>query len=76
MTSGKLISRALLPLCLLLLAIPLAGQPAAPPQPAAGATNRLLVVAPRAFHPALETFLAYKQTRLAAEFSALEDILQ
>jgi len=76
MTSGKLISRALLPLCLLLLAIPLAGQPAAPPQPAAGATNRLLVVAPRAFHPALETFLAYKQTRLAAEFRALEDILQ
>lgn len=50
-------------------------------QPAVGATrtptetNRFLVVAPRAWLPTLEEFVAYKRTRLPTEVRPLEDIL-
>ncbi len=42
----------------------------------APATNRLLVIAPNAFHPALQDFVAYKQKLLTTEFRSLEAILQ
>jgi len=72
----KLICRALLTLLLAQLVTPLAGQPAARPNQPGGATNRLLVVAPGAFHPALRAFLAYKQGLLPTELRSLEDILK
>ncbi len=46
---------------------------AAPSLPAG--SNRLLVIAPSAFHAALKEFVAYKQTLLACELCPLEKIL-
>lgn len=46
---------------------------ASPEKPAA---RRLLVIAPGAFHPALQSFVAYKQQRRPAELCSLEQILR
>jgi hypothetical protein len=54
----------------------LAGWAAPAPGQAAAMTNRLLVVAPNAFHSDLQEFAAYKQTLLPTELLSLEDILQ
>ena len=54
----------------------LAGWAAPAPGQAAAMTNRLMVVAPNAFHSALQEFVAYKRTLLPTELLSLEDILQ
>ena len=59
-----------------LVAAPLWGQTAeARLQPGPG-TNRLLVIAPSLFHPALKEFVAYKQKLLPTELRSLEAILR
>jgi hypothetical protein len=68
--------RLLLTFCLALFCLRVEGQSADPPHPALNATNRLLVVAPSAFHPALQEFVAHKQKRLPTELRSLETILQ
>ena len=68
--------RALLTLSLALLCAQAGGQPAPSSSPAGGATNRLLVIAPSAFHPALQDFVAHKQKLLPTELRSLEGILQ
>ena len=40
------------------------------------ARNRLLVIAPNAFHPALADFITHKQKLLPAELKSLETVLQ
>lgn len=42
----------------------------------AGSTNRLVVVAPNAFLPALDEFIAYKRNLLPTEVISLESILE
>ena len=44
--------------------------------PAAGITNRLMVIAPSAFHPALGQFITHKQALLPTELVSLESVLQ
>jgi hypothetical protein len=61
---------------LVILFAALAGWAAPAAEQAAGKTNRLMVVAPNAFHAALQEFVAYKQTLLPTELRSLEDILQ
>ena len=68
--------RALLTLSLAMLCAPVGGQPAPSPNQTAAATNRLLVIAPSAFHPALQEFVAHKQKLLPTELRSLEGILQ
>ena len=51
-------------------------QPFAPAPRIGGETNRLLVVAPRAWRPALEEFVTFKRTLLPVEVRPLEDVLQ
>ncbi len=46
------------------------------PGPSAGVTNRLLVIAPSVFQPALQEFVAHKQKLRPTELWSLEDILQ
>ena len=72
----KLNHRALLTLFLTMLSFQLGGWSAPAPSPSAGTTNRLLVIAPSAFHPALREFVAHKQTLLPTELLSLEDILR
>src|ERR1700742_1530725 len=50
----------------------LSSQPAPSPNP----VKKLLVIAPAAFQPVLQEFVAHKQTLLPTEFQSLEDILQ
>jgi hypothetical protein len=45
------------------------------PPSSALATNRLLIIAPNAFHPALKEFVAHKRAQLPTELRSLEDIL-
>ncbi|MGO8929876.1 MAG: C25 family cysteine peptidase [Limisphaerales bacterium] len=68
--------RALLLLSLAMFSAQLGGWSAPAPGQSAGVTNRLLVVAPRLFHPALQEFVAHKRTLLPTELLSLEDILQ
>ncbi len=63
-------------MCLAMIFAALAGWAAPAPNQAAVMTNRLMVVAPNAFHSALQEFVAYKQTLLPTELLSLEDILQ
>lgn len=51
-------------------------QQPAPTAPAAGASGRLLVVAPGSLAPELAAFVAHKRRSLAAELRSLEDILR
>jgi hypothetical protein len=67
---------ALLTLSLAMLSAQLGGQAAPSPNQPAGVTNRLLVIAPGVFHPALQEFVAHKQKLLPTELRSLEDILQ
>jgi hypothetical protein len=46
------------------------------PTPASPTKDRLVVIAPRAFHPALAEFIAHKQKLLPTELRSLEEILQ
>jgi hypothetical protein len=66
----------LLTLFLAMLSAQIWGSPAPAPGQSAVVTNRLLVIAPSAFHPALQEFVAYKQKLLPTELLSLEDILQ
>ena len=68
--------RLLLTLSLAMLFAQLAGWSAPAPGPAAGVTNRLMVIARNVFHPALQEFVAHKQKLLPTELRSLEDILQ
>jgi hypothetical protein len=68
--------RVLLTLALAMLSAQVGGQSATSPNQPAGVTNRLLVIAARVFHPALQEFLAYKQKLLPTELQSLEGILQ
>ncbi|MBI5388051.1 MAG: hypothetical protein HZA90_25585 [Verrucomicrobia bacterium] len=52
------------------------GQPTAPVSHPGSATNRFLVIAPAAFHPALKEFVTHKQKLLPTELRSLETILQ
>ena len=52
------------------------GQPAPLLTPTGSATNRLLVIAPSALHPALQDFISYKQKLRPTELRSLEGILQ
>jgi hypothetical protein len=72
----QLIQRSLLALCFVLLTGPLAGRSAPMSNQPAGATKRMLVIAPNLLHPALKEFLAYKQKLLPTEFRSLESILK
>src|ERR1035438_5606648 len=67
---------ALLTLSLAMLSAQVGGQPAPSPNQPAGVTNRLMVIAPSVFHPALQEFVAHKQKLLPTELRSLEDILQ
>ncbi len=67
---------ALLALTLAILFAAPASQAAPSPAQAAGGTNRLLVIAPDVFHPALREFIAHKQKLLPTELLSLEDILR
>jgi hypothetical protein len=68
--------RALLVLCLGVLGTQAWGQPAESPAPGSVATNRLLIITPSRFHPALQDFVTYKQKLLPTELRSLEGILQ
>ena len=68
--------RAYLTLSLAMLSAQLVGQPVPSPNQPAGAAKRLLVIAPSAFHPALQEFVAHKQRLLPTELRSLESILQ
>jgi hypothetical protein len=68
--------RVLLTLVLAILSVQLGGWSAPASGPSAGVTNRLLVIAPSGFHPALQEFVAHKQALLPTELWSLEDILQ
>lgn len=72
----KLIHRALFTLSLVLLCAPFAGRAALTPSQPKGSTNRLLVVAPDAFLPALRDFVAYKRKIIPTELRSLESILK
>lgn len=52
------------------------GRPPVQSLAAAQGTNRLLVIAPNLFHPALRAFVAHKQKLLPTELRSLEDSLQ
>jgi hypothetical protein len=67
---------AMLTLSLALLSAQFAAPSAPTPNQPAGATNRLLVIAPRAFQSALQEFVAHKQKLLPTELRVLESILQ
>ena len=49
---------------------------AQPQQSRMARAKRLLIVAPKAFHPALKEFVRYKRQLLPAELVSLEDILR
>jgi hypothetical protein len=68
--------RALLTLSLAMLSAQVGGQPAPSPNQPAGVTNKLMVIAPSVFHPALQEFVAHKQKLLPTELRSLEGILQ
>ena len=51
-------------------------QPPLTPERTRGPSNKLLVIAPSSFLPALEEFVAYKQKLLPTELRSLESILQ
>ena len=68
--------RLLLTLFLAMLSAQLVGWSAPASGQSAGVTNRLLVIAPSVFHPALQEFVAHKQVLLPTELWSLEDILQ
>ena len=70
------ICRALLTLFLVALSAQLRGEPAALANQPAGRTKRLLVIAPNAFHPALQEFVAHKQRLQPTELRSLEKILE
>lgn len=61
---------------MVLLATSLAARPSGGPMLSQEAANRLLVIGPRAFQPALHEFVRYKHTRLPTEWRSLEDILK
>ncbi len=67
-------------LCLIagsLLALPFPGSAAGPRlQPSAIRSNRLVIIAPNAFHPALKQFVAHKKKLLPTTLKSLEDILR
>ena len=67
---------ALLTLFLLELWAPLRGEAATPPDQLVGGAKRLLVIAPNAFHPALQEFVAHKQKLQPTELRSLEKILE
>src|ERR1041384_2625223 len=52
------------------------GQAPVLPQAPTTGSNRLLIIAPSSFHPALKGFLAHKQKLLPAELRSLESVLQ
>lgn len=52
------------------------GQEPLQPPAATPGTNRFLVIAPTAFHPALSEFIAHKQKLLPTELRSLESILK
>ena len=70
------ICRGLLTLFLVALSAQLRGEPAALANQPAGGAKRLLVIAPNAFHPALQDFVAHKQTLQPTELRSLEKILE
>jgi hypothetical protein len=70
------ICRGLLTLFLITLSAQLRGEPAALANQPAGGAKRLLVIAPNAFHPALQDFVAHKQTLQPTELRSLEKILE
>src|ERR1039458_714723 len=72
----NLIHRVLLTLSLVLLCAPRTGRPAPMSNPPAGAKNRLLVIAPNVFLPALHEFVAYKRKIIPTELRSLESILK
>lgn len=72
----KLFDRALLLLIFALLSASVAGRPAVVTKQPAGATKRLLVIAPDVFHPALREFVAYKRTIIPTELRSLESIIK
>ena len=71
----SLLLGALLMLSLVLRAAQVAGQPAPSPAQPKAIVKRLLVIAPNAFHPALEKFIVHKNTLLPTELKSLEQIL-
>lgn len=67
---------ALLTFFLLVLWAPLRGVAAAPQDQLARGAKRLLVIAPNAFHAALQEFVAHKQKLHPTELRSLEKILE
>jgi hypothetical protein len=67
---------AVLTLSLATLSFQLGGQSVPSPNRPSGVTNRLLVIAPTVFHPALQGFVEHKQKLLPTELLSLEGILQ
>ena len=65
---------ALLTLFLVALSAQLRGEPVALSNQSAGGAKRLLVIAPNAFHPALQEFVAHKQMLQPTELRSLERI--